>query len=87
MSPGPVKCTASKSRPLPSSAARTSVHMTMYSPPPADLPSTSGSSYRPGSSTQTRPPYSFSSRAFTEAAISRFTPTCPPPRGLMGVLA
>ena len=29
MSPGPVKCTISKSRPAPSSPARTSVHITM----------------------------------------------------------
>src|SRR6266852_6216473 len=34
MLPGPVKCTISKSGPLPSSPARTAVHMAMYSLPP-----------------------------------------------------
>ena len=87
MSAGPVKWAVSMSRPAPSSPPRTRVHITMYSLPPASLPSTFGSWYTPGSMTQAPWPYIFSSRALTEAAIARLTFSTPPPRGLMGVLA
>src|SRR5262245_11007486 len=49
MSPGPVKCAMSKSRPAPSSPARTRVNITMQSPPPGDVPLALGIWFAPGS--------------------------------------